>query len=140
MKLSQLLEAGQYTGGPGDYRPGDENNPRSPDYDPKIKRVNRGPSAQDKEDAFQINQQYADRRASKREQEHEASLTDVKTTDDYVHGREYAPVKTTTGIAADRANAYRAIDKIKYVAHTTKSEAVEPLDDGRFKFTVVYVM
>lgn len=130
--------------GPGDYHPGDEYLPGSPDYDPTAGRRRSGgeyrPSREELAAEFDADRRREDERFLSKEREHRSNITDVEEKNDYVHGKQYAPVITRTGIASDKATADREVNRIRYVAWRTDDSSVEPLPDGRYKFMIKYMM
>jgi hypothetical protein len=142
MKFRHLVEMNpRDIPGPGDYHPGDEDIPGSPDYDPR-QRLGRGGRMSDEErrQNFIDDQASADAREKRDRLKHEAKITDVKYEQDHVHGKQYAPVITQTGIASDRAAAQREIARVEYVAYHKYGNDIQELPDGRFKFMIKYMM
>lgn len=142
MKLSHLFEMNpRNMPGPGDYHPGDEDNPRSPDYDPRA-RVSRGsrPSQAEIAADYELDQKAEDDRRRRQEAAHAAKVTDVAYDHEYPNGKGMASIDIMTGIAADRATAAREIAKKEYVAYHKYGSDIQELPDGRFKFMVKYMM
>jgi hypothetical protein len=130
--------------GPGDYHPGDEYLPGSPDYNPSAGRRRSGggyrPSQEELNAEFDADRKREDEMLRKKERDHASKITDVEETQDHVHGKQYAPIITRTGIAADKATADKEVGRLQYVAYRTYDTGVEPLPDGRFKFMIKYMM
>jgi hypothetical protein len=144
MKLQHLLEMNpRDIPGPGDYHPGDEYLPGSPDYDPSAgrRRTRSGGYSQAERDAdWDADQRAQENRRLQREQQHKAKIADVKYDEEYRHGRQYAPVTIYTGVAADEATAQREGSRIRYVAYHFYKADIKPRDDGRFDFRFEYMM
>lgn len=131
--------------GPGDYHPGDEYLPGSPDYDPSagIRRRSGGgyrPSQEELNAEFAADRKREDEMLLRKEKAHASKITDVQEVQDHVHGKQYAPMITRTGIASDKATADKEIGRLRYVAWKTEDSSVEPMPDGRFKFMIKYMM
>lgn len=128
--------------GPGDYRPGDENDPRSPDYDSRARKPYRGerPSAAEIAADHEVDQRREDQTNRSREAAHQAKISDVQETQSYPRGKQFAPVITRTGVALDRQTAQKEIGRLQYVAYETYETKIEELGDGKVKFMIKFMM
>lgn len=143
MKVRHLFEMNpRDIPGPGDYHPGDENLPGSPDYDPRP-RPSRGGyrmSDEDRRQQSMDDEMNLRAREARDRKKHESKITDVKVDHEYPNGKGMATIDTMTGIAADRQTAQREISRMEYVAYHKYGNDIQELPDGRFKFMVKYMM
>lgn len=135
MKLTRLIEDWNSVPGPGDYRPGDEQNPDSPDYTPPRTRRR-------SQEQTPPNSPYtaAADKQSAIDKKHDAAITDVKLTQRYDNGPQFAATSVRTGIARDQQTADGEIRRIRYAANTVKRAETSPMDDGRVSFTIEYIV
>ena len=145
MKLYDLKETNYARmPGPGDYHPGDEDIPGSPDYDPRPR--NRGSSTssyvspEEARDNARRERDEETRKYNEKEAKRQEKISDVEYSEDFIHGKGMAPVTTMTGSAIDRDAAQREINRVRYVAWNTYEDKIEELPNGRFKYMIKYMM
>lgn len=71
---------------------------------------------------------------------HSSRLTDIEFNDEYPNGKHMAPITTKTGIAPNKADAQREINKMSSAAWHVYDSGIEQLPDGRVKFMVKYML